>query len=59
MRILSLEGFCDHGGTSAGGLASNFFGGKNPNWCGRDFAPPVKETFAMVDGQRFAIAVLR
>jgi diadenosine tetraphosphatase ApaH/serine/threonine PP2A family protein phosphatase len=35
-----------------------FFWGENPNWCGRDFAPPVLETFAMVDGQRFAIAIL-
>src|SRR5262245_4836262 len=39
------------GGMSAGGLASNFWG-ENPKSCGRDFARPVPETFAMVDGRR-------
>jgi hypothetical protein len=59
MRILSLEGFCDHGGTSAGGLASNFFGGKIPIGAVAISLRRSPETFAMVDGQRFAIAILR
>ena len=39
-------------GSCIGRRASfQFFSTKNRNWCGRNFTPPVPETFAMVDGR--------